>query len=88
MTHKTVKSVAMVGKNKCAPVSTVMRWTWLDPHLIDEESVLGQKEYPWVLVYSKSCYGKGKEIPLYGHKNLLLPWLKYEQPNQETINNY
>lgn len=29
--------------------------------------------------------GKGEQILLYGEKNLLLPWLKYEQPNQEAI---
>lgn len=32
--------------------------------------------------------GKGEQILRYGEKNLLLPSLKYEQPNQEAIKNY
>lgn len=67
------------GHDMNIPGSTPVRW---GKHSRIQKSIL---EY---LYTQNLVMGNGKQNLLYGDKNLLLPWLKYEQPNQEAINNY
>ena len=59
----------------------VMTWTCMYPHLLDKESILGRVSLSSCIPQINLVTGKEEQILLYGDKNLLLPWLKYEQPN-------